>query len=206
MKDILSEIETSYIDASTLLSFLSSYQNPRDRISRMVKRGDLVRLKNGFFAIPRQDGEYPYEQIANMLYGPSYVSLEWALSFYGFIPERVTLVTSVTVGSRKNYQTPIGGFTYRHLSQARYSIGIDRKEVPGQLGGFLMATPEKALVDWVHFSCKGMSQKELLVDLLQAKRIEEESLQSLDLERIDAISHQYKSEVISKLARVLRKL
>ncbi len=207
MKEILDKIETPYVDSQTLLAHLSDYQNPRDWIARMVKKGALLRLKNGFFLIAsrflRGEVDYPYEQVANLLYGPSYVSLEWALSFYHFIPERVSIVTSVTIGSKKEFTTPIGNFTYRYLSRVRYSIGIAQKEIEGQIGGFLMATPEKALADWVFFTCKELNKEELLRDLLEAKRIEKESLQSLNKEVMEEIAKQYKSEVVRNLYSVI---
>jgi predicted transcriptional regulator of viral defense system len=176
----------------------------------MVQTGELLRIKNGFFLIlsrfRRGRGDYPYEQIANLLYGPSYVSLEWALSLYHFIPERVATVTSVTIGSSKEFATPIGSFTYRHLRNSRYCVGIDRKIITEQMGGFLIATPEKALSDWVFFTCDGMGKKELLQDLLEAKRIDQSMLQSLDKELMEAIDHQYNSPIVHRLYSIIRGL
>jgi hypothetical protein len=175
-----------------------------------VQKGELWRIKNGFFLISsrfiRGRGDYPYEQIANLLYGPSYVSLEWALSFYHFIPERVSTVTSVTIGSTKEFTTPIGHFSYRHIRNSRYCIGIDRKNIEGQLGGFLIAIPEKALADWVFFTCDNINKKELLEDLLEGKRIEKTMLQTLDKGIMDTISRQYKSPVVRRLYSVIREL
>ncbi len=210
MGKILDRIETPYVDCQTLLAHLSDYRNPRDWIARMVKKGELMRLKNGFFIITsrfrRGKIDYPFEQVANLLYGPSYISLEWALSFYQFIPERVSVVTNVTVGSNKEFATPIGIFSYRHLSRSRYSIGIDRREIGGQVGGFLIATPEKALADWLFFTCEDMSEEELLQDLLEAKRIEMESLQTLDKVMMEEIAQSYKSKIVEKLYSIIKDL
>ncbi|NGX59289.1 MAG: hypothetical protein KR126chlam3_00437 [Chlamydiae bacterium] len=210
MREILEMIETPYVDCQTLLAHLSDYRNPRDWIARMVKKGELLRLKNGFFLIVsryrRGKSDYPYEQIANLLYGPSYISLEWALSFYRFIPERVSVVTSVTIGSNKEFSTPIGNFTYQHLTNFRYSIGIDHKKIEGQIGGFLIATPEKALADWIFLTCENMNTEELLQDLLEGKRIEKEHLQSLNKKLMKEISQQYKSEIVRKIYTILKEL
>lgn len=210
MKNILDHIELPYVDSQTLLSYLGEYQNPRDWIARMVKKGELLRLKNGFFLIAsrfqRGKVDYPYEQISNLLYGPSYISLEWALSFYNFIPERVSVVTCVTTGSNKEFETPLGVFRYRRLNRHRYSVGIDHKKIDGQLGGFLIATPEKALADWVFFTSEDMSKEELYQDLVEAKRIEKESLQSLNKEMMAEISAQYKSAVVKELNDIVREL
>src|ERR1700722_18741022 len=113
MNRLLKSIETPYVDAQTLLSLLGDYSKPRECILRMVKGGEIIRLKNGFYLIHDkiQQGPtnlIPYEQVANLLYGPSYVSLEWALSFYGMIPERVYAVTSMTLGRTKSYHTSVG--------------------------------------------------------------------------------------------------
>jgi hypothetical protein len=210
MRKILDQIVTSYVDAQTLLSLLKEYRKPRDCIARAVKSGELIRLKNGFFInnsyFLHREKEYPYEQIANLIYGPSYVSLEWALSFYGLIPERVSVVTSVTIGSAKQFSTPIGTFIFKHLSIARYSVGIAYKKIEGQLGGFLIATPEKALADWVFFSCKGLNEEQLIVDLIESKRIEKSSLRALDASLMKKIAEQYRSNSIRTLSKVLFRL
>lgn len=230
MKDILHQFPTPYIDSQTLLLSLKGYAKPRDWIARQVKLGRLIRLKNGFYLIVREfepmhygslrEGpsrsfqgilkekahSLPYEQVANLLFGPSYVSLEWALSFYGFIPERVTVVTSMTLAKNKEFETPIAKFTYRHMKTKRYSVGVIRKEIEGQFGGFLIATPEKALADWVFLTCKGLSSSELLSDLLESKRIEKDKLQSLDMDFMERVAEKYDSEIIYKLLKVLRTL
>jgi len=102
MEEILKKIVTPYVDAQILLCLSGTYKEPRERINRLSKKGDLIRLKNGFYLIADRIAQgLPYEQIANLLYGPSYVSLEWALSFYGMIPERVHTVTSMCLGRAK---------------------------------------------------------------------------------------------------------
>jgi predicted transcriptional regulator of viral defense system len=130
MHPILDFAETAYIEAQNLMPLLSEYTNPRDFISRLVKKGDLIRLKNGFFVIADKikKSPVPYAQIANLLYGPSYISFEWALSYYGMIPEGVYVITNAAATKSKSYRTPLGTFDYHFLSHARYAIGIDQKE------------------------------------------------------------------------------
>jgi len=76
MHKILRFAKTAYVKSQNLKPLLSSYTNPDDFISRMVKTGELIRLKNGFFLIAEKIEEtpIPYEQIANLLFGPSYIS------------------------------------------------------------------------------------------------------------------------------------
>src|SRR5262249_43347469 len=154
------------IETQNLIPLLENYTNPRDFLSRMVKKGELIRLKNGFFVISEkiEKSPVPYEQIANLLYGPSYISFEWALSYYGMIPEGVYVITSAAATKSKCFTTPLGTFDYIYLSHFRYAIGIDQKE--NASGRFLIATAEKALADLVHFKNKNLSSKDLLIDLV----------------------------------------
>lgn len=204
MKDLLRAIETPYVDAQTLLCLFADYKKPRERIARMIKNKELIRLKNGFYLIADkvQRGSnllIPYEQLANMLYGPSYVSLEWALSFYGMIPERVHTITSMCLGRNKEYTTEVGTFTYQRLSPDVYAIGITLKKSPDFVGGFLIASPEKALADLVFKTCKGLSKNELKQELLESKRIDPQSLHQLDKTLLAEITKTYHSKVVGYL-------
>lgn len=207
-KKILSLIETPYIDAQNLLALLGSYQRPRDWMQRMVKNGELIRLRNGFYLIAEkvQRGSeriIPYEQVANFLYGPSYVSLEWALSFYGMIPERVYTVTSMTLGRMRKYHTPIGDFAYYPLRATSYSIGVEQKKSSCSVGGFLMASREKALADFVFKSCKGLNQEQLKIELLESKRLNVEIIHELDKALLSEIAKNYRSKVVHYLVNLL---
>ena len=205
MVDVLKRIETPYVDAQTLLSLLADYRKPRECIRRMVKNGELIRLKNGFYLIAdkiRQGSNtlIPYEQVANLLYGPSYVSLEWALSFYGMIPERVHTITSMTLGKNKEFHTPIGDFVYYRLHSDSYAIGITQKKAPNFLGGFLMASPEKALADLVFKTCKGLDKEQLMRELLESKRIDREHFHQLNKTLLVEIAESYHAKSVSYLS------
>jgi hypothetical protein len=72
------------------------------------------------------------EILANLIYGPSYISLATAISNFGFIPERVTTTTSIGFGRSKTFSTPIGDFEFHHVKQSIYPYGAKMKEVfPG---------------------------------------------------------------------------
>lgn len=78
----------------------------------------------GFFIIAEKIEEniVPYEQIANLLYGPSYIGLEWALSYYNMISEGVYVVASVVSAKSKSFSLSIGTFDYDYLNHRRYFI------------------------------------------------------------------------------------
>jgi len=71
---------------------------PRDKISDLLKKGTIIRVKKGLYVFGEDNRKKPYskEILANLIYGPSYISLDYALQYHGLIPERVEAVTSVT--------------------------------------------------------------------------------------------------------------
>jgi len=141
------------IEYATLVAMLSHYKSPKDKISALEKQKKLIRIKKGLFVVVAKDGKGSIcrELIANHLYGPSYISLESALSFHKLIPERVYSVLSVTTKRSKKYNTPFGIFDYRTVLPSYFSIGIQLQKSDNKTA-FLMASPEKALCDMILLS------------------------------------------------------
>lgn len=203
MHNILRFAKTAYVESQNLKPLLETYTNPDDFISRMVKSGELIRLKNGFFLIAEKikESPVPFEQIANLLYGPSYISFEWALSYYHLIPEGVFVVTSASAAQSKTFNTPVSTFDYTYLNHQRYAIGIDQQE--NAAGRFLIATPEKALADLIHLKSRKLEGKDLLDDLIEARRIDEDQLKNLNKKHLLEIGDQYRSKAVMNLIHVI---
>jgi hypothetical protein len=130
---------------------------------------------------------YPKEVIANVIYGPSYVSLEWACQYYGLIPERVEMVTSVTTCRSKVFHTPLGPFTYTHPHPDLYPVEITQADFGNQHKA-LIATKEKALADLLVLRrrrCKSLKHMQEI--LFEDFRVESEDLVKLDLEKLQRI-------------------
>lgn len=134
--------------ASTLKQL--GYAAPTKKIHDLMKAGVLVGIKKGLYVLAPDYAREAVrkEVLANMIYGPSCVSLEYALSYYGFIPERVETITSVTPKRDKVFNTALGTFTYRYLSSEKYREGVDLVWL-GPKHPVLMACPEKALADYL---------------------------------------------------------
>lgn len=117
------------------------------KIAALVDEGSLVRIKRGLYCLsPKISGhDLDSRVVANALYGPSYVSFETALSMYGLIPERVTATMSACVKRTKRFATSLGAFSYRTVPSDWFSIGV--RTMDSGEGGFLVASPEKALGD-----------------------------------------------------------
>ena len=206
--NIRDKVDHEVFDYQVLLDVLSAYRKPRDRIARLVTAGEIVRVKKGLyvFAAPFRRHPIAREQLANLIYGPSYVSLDTALTFHGLIPERVEAVTSVTTGRAHKFDTPFGAFTYRTLSPVRYAMGM-LLDTSGK-APFLVASPEKALVDKVWCDKRLISTR--AVDfgayLLDDLRMDAARLRDLDAPRLAAINHAYASPKIESLLQFLKKL
>lgn len=127
---------------------LKDYQQPNDKIHNLLKRGILEQVKKGLYIAGPSISKVKPDPflIANHILGPSYISLESALSYHGLIPERVYTITSVTTKATREYTTPLGTFTYTRLPLPYYSYGIRSIEIATDQR-IMIASPEKAIFD-----------------------------------------------------------
>ena len=178
------------------------------KIAYMVKKGELLRLKKGIYAFGEDYQTSPIDIIsaANILYAPSYVSFDYALSYYGLIPERVYEVTSATMRMKKEFETPLGRFTYHPVPLQVYALGVDWL-YDDINGGKLIATAEKALCDKIRADRGiGRLSQQKLHDYLEFDlRIDMDLLYMLDVELIATIATAYKSVNLQNLAKLISK-
>ena len=147
---VLNQFGIIPIDTAALKAALDDYKSPKDKITTLEQSGLLIRLKRGLFVVSPMVHSQPLskELIANHIYGPSYISLQTALSFYGLIPERVHTVCSMTTKRSSSFINPLGNFDYITVPAAYFAIGI-RQEIVNNNYAYLIATPEKALCDMI---------------------------------------------------------
>ena len=188
-----------------VMDCLSDYSSPRAKLTRLLESEALIRVKKGLYTFGEMNAKGPIckELLANLIYGPSYVSLEWALAYYGFIPERVYEVTSITSKQKKHFDTPLGRFSYTHTHSARYPIGITQGEL-SPFQKFLIASPEKALADLlITRRGKTTSLKRMEQILFQDLRIDEEQLSLLDINLIKKLQEVKPHSAIQTLLNLL---
>lgn len=184
---MIKEFGNAPISRHLMLEILRNYKSPNDKISELLKSGELIAVRRGLY-IPGSKSDLPTPApflIANHLRGPSYVSLEAALSYWGFIPERIYEISSVTLKPSKKYKTPVGRFTYHQLPTPYYSFGI--RSIPlTTKQTVLIASPEKALCDKIILTStiNLRSIKQTREFLLEDLRIDDEMLRTLDREII----------------------
>jgi hypothetical protein len=209
VKELRRRISGEEFDYQALLDGLRKYNRPRDKITNLLRQVDIIRVKKGIYVFGERDRRrvFSRELLANMIYGPSYVSLETALHYYGLIPERVEAMTSVTGARGRRFFTPVGLFIYRGVPMNAYRIGIDQVELESGRS-FLIATPEKALADKIQAD-RGTAirtQTEMRTYLLDSLRIDPDGLRRLNTETISLIADQYRSRKLRLLSSLLRRL
>jgi hypothetical protein len=207
--EIRKDLSTAVFNHEILESILADeVSNVNAKIAYMVKKGELIRLKKGLYTLGKDYRTTSIDMIsvANTLYAPSYISFDYALSYYGLIPERVYEVTSATMRMKKEFNTPLGRFTYKPISLQAYALGIDWL-YDDINGGKLIATPEKALCDKIR-SDRGIgriSQQNLRDYLTFDLRIDMDILYTLDPELILAIATAYRSSNLKNLSKLISK-
>jgi hypothetical protein len=160
------------------------YADPARKIADLCSQGFLIRIKRGLYIVPQRNGREGGSGylMANHLYGPSYVSLETALQYYGMIPEGVYSYESVTFRRSKQYRTPMGSFRYHYLPKDYYAVGLRMEKTGRHDYSFLIASPEKALCDML-VKTKGLqvrSRSSMYTYLTEFMRMDEEVLLELD--------------------------
>ena len=127
-----------------LIRELTEYANPNTKIARMVDNNELYKIKKSLYETDSNTNPF---YISGVLYGPSYISFQTALYYYGLIPERVYQITCATSNKRriKQYTNHFGSFIYRDIPIDAYPYGIIRNEENGYC--YYMATKEKAICD-----------------------------------------------------------
>ena len=204
--EALSALTHQVIPHSTLTSLLSNYARPNDKINRMSHQGELVSLKKGLYALT--DTRSPSKElIANHLSGPSYVSRQWALAYYGFMTERVTEVTSMCIGRSQQFENALGRFSYHAIPAQYYSLGLRSEQQ--QDNTFILATPEKALCDLLISTryLRLQSTSAVLRYLVEDLRLDEDDLLTMDTQTIATfIEAGYKTNLLTQLVAALEVL
>ncbi len=149
MDGVLSALGNVPVTSSVVESLFPDYVGKNQKVQRLEKAGELIRLKKGLFVVnPDTSGKILSEGlIANHLYAPSYVSLSSALRHYGLIPEAVYTTQSVTLKTSRDFYTPLGRFEYTHQAKETFVLGVTTVQEEDYT--YLIATPEKALCDLI---------------------------------------------------------
>ena len=190
------------LSTNVILDQLIDYANPYSKIGRLVKDGKLIPLTRGLYENNKNaSGLY----LANAIYGPSYISFNYALAYYGLIPEAVYNFTSATTEKKKkkSFSNRFGTFSYRDIPRDAYPYGINIID-EGKYS-FMIASKEKALCDKLYELPPIKNQKELKNLLFNDMRIDESIFDKLNRDDIYFIAPKYHANNLKHLISYLRR-
>ena len=180
-----------------------NYTDIKGKIRREVQAGRLIPVARGLYETDQTiSGEY----LAGRIYGPSYLSFDFALYVHSLIPEAVyNTYTSATFDKRKTkkYQNQFGVFTYRDIPTEAYPRGVLIVEENGY--SYQIATPEKALCDKLYTISPVSNLTELKELLFDDLRIDEDEFEKLDHNTLETLAPLYHSTNLNLLAKLIRR-
>ncbi|MFC1894962.1 hypothetical protein ACFLYH_03360 [Candidatus Dependentiae bacterium] len=191
IRDLIEEWPKCFIKDIDLVMLLNRTDDARySIIKRSIKSGLLIRIKRGLYLIKSKTKQFlPDEfELALLIYGPSFISLESALSYHGLIPETVYTITCVSTKRAKEFKTPIGLFSYKHVPAERFYTGVDR--ITKKNGIIFVATPWRSIADFIYTRRKNWKS---LIELEQDLRIDIDSLVDYDKKTLKLLIESYPS-------------
>lgn len=160
-------------------------------IKRAIASGEILNIRRGLYCLAPKYQKKPVSiySLVQRIYGPSYISLEMALNYHGWIPEAVYVYTCVSYRNAKDFETPLGIFSYKHVPQGTFYLGVERcEDENGNV--FFMASPAKSLADYVYIhrlNWVGIHEVE------KSMRIDAQDLMSVKPQELSDLIKNYKN-------------
>lgn len=185
-----------------LINELKNYKNPQMRIRRMVDQGKLFPVKRGIY---ENDRLCPPKALAGVIYGPSYLSFEYALALYDLIPERAAVYTSATLQKNrtKSFSNFFGAYEYRDIPAKAFPYGITIQSEGAY--SWLIASPEKALCDTLYAKKPVENLREFERLLFGSLRLEEEDILEMDRDLLFLLTGKYPDRNLNLFGNWLKK-
>jgi hypothetical protein len=172
-------------------------------LKRAVGHGELWRIRRGLYCLHTRYLRRPLDPfaMAQLVHGPSYISMESALSYHDCIPEAVHTITSASVARSRTFNTPLGVFSFTRVPQTPFYVGV-RRVATDDGGSFLLAEPLKALADYVYVHhCEWTSA----APVIEGLRVEEEALAAVKAETFDLLMGHCPAGRVRRFLAGLRK-
>lgn len=173
----------------------------KNNLGRWVKKGYLIKLKNNLYTFSElRSLNSIHLYLANRIYRPSYLSLHTALAFHGLIPESILQTTSVSTMKTTRFQNELGSFSYKKIKNELF-FGYSHLEFTKDKT-FMMALPEKALLDFFYLYSFYNTTKEIV-----GLRMDEEIISELiEINRLQKFLSQFKNKALEKRMKLFRKI
>lgn len=161
------------------------------QIAFWVKKGYLKRTKKGLYLLANAQNEINLLALASKIYAPSYLSLEFALNYYGIIPDIPGTYTSVTSRKTLAYLNEFGNFTYQKIKSDLFFGYVMQKD---RNATFYIATPEKAILDYLYLNKNKLVAQE---NFWRELRIDEDF--RFDLKKIGEYKKLFNDKKVTRL-------
>lgn len=200
LERLLKQFPRPYLTDNELASLLGGTADSRyGKVKRMIAQGKLIHVKRGLYCLTAEIGytKSPHLfELAQYIYGPSFISLESALSFHGLIPEAVYTTTSAT-GKRSNeFNTPLGHFSFHHAPFKDLYTEVLRYNEGGRQ--FFIAKPWRAICDYVF--CYRLDWNSI-TPLTDSLRIDLDNLPYLRNEDSQLLEDYYQQQRVSRFLK-----
>lgn len=178
-------------------------QTFKNQLTRWRKNGKIIKLKRDFYVLNDEDRKINPSRLfmACEIYRPSYVSLEYALSFYGIIPEKVADITCIAAQKTLTIENAFGRFVYQHIKADCFAGFLESKDETGLT--YYMATPEKAAVDFIYLNKNRFSEN---FERILTESFRFQNLNILDTKLLLNYGKLFKNKKLMKILKTLRDL
>ena len=165
-------------------------------VKRAMAGGEILNIRRGLYCLAPKYQKKPISvySLAQYIYGPSYVSLESALNYHGWIPEAVYACTCVSYRNAREFETPLGIFSYKRVPQNTFYAGVERS-VDRNENVFFMASPAKALADYVYVHRLNWTG---IDDAVASLRIEPDDLAGIKPQELSNLMKNYTNKRVKR--------
>lgn len=188
------------VDLSLLLK--GSADSRYGKLKRLLAANKLIRIRRGLYCrtdvVDHSIKMHPFE-LAHHIYASSYISLESALAYHKLIPEAVYTITGVCTKRSKDFNTPLGLFSYSRLPLENFYIEVER--ITENASHFFMAKPWKAICDYVFCYKKNWTS---LDPLLKSMRINVEDLPGISNKELEILDEYYHHMRLSRFIKAIK--
>lgn len=183
-----------------ILQGFSDYQR-YGIVKRAMASGRLIRIRRGLYCLNEKYRKKPLNlfEVAEKIYGPSYISFLSALFYYGWIPEAVYTITSACVKRSKTFKTPVGMFSYLKIPVKDAFFDVNRKSESN--GSFFIASPVKALLDFIFVYKK---EWDSIDPLFRDLRIERNVISKISFKQLEILALKYKNRRIDNFVQGIK--
>jgi len=182
-----------------LEKLLSAHPQGKKLQRRLFKEGSLQQVYRGLFISSSLFQSRPWSlgRLASIIHEPCCVSRESALKIHGLIQQAVPGCSLVCPDRSRTIKTRLGTFDYQHLAEYRYNFGMHTIRYKDG-SSWLLADPEKAVLDLVACQENLHSQKQIGFLLIDTWNIAVQSLIKLDPVRLRVYAQRYKKASLNK--------